>query len=285
VHVIRELVTGILADAEHETDGPLGGLPAADPTLLGTPPLEVAIVEVRFQAKLTAVPADVGLRVRELAQEAGFDFPRLEQALQQQMQVQFGPDAGPPEVQVQAQGWQFHSADSFTQATLLPGTLVVQTSRYERWSISLRPVLEMFLAAIDVTLRPELTYRLGLRYVDRFVGDASSPADWSGRIDEHLLGAVTHPVLGDRVVSSQQQVELALGPAQGALLRHGPFRDDAEGGKTSYLLDIDVFDGATTAFDASETVTRAERLNRTALALFQNCLTGEYLKVLQGGVK
>ena len=49
------------------TDGPLGGLPPADKTLLASAPLEVAICEVRFTSitAVTVAAAEVVTRAGE----------------------------------------------------------------------------------------------------------------------------------------------------------------------------------------------------------------------------
>ena len=68
----------------------------------------------------------------------------------------------------------------------------------------------------------------------------------------------------------------------GALLRHGPVRDDS-GKCVQYLLDTDVFRHSSFTFDVREVVISAERLNRTSLSLFQASVTDTYLKELREG--
>jgi len=48
-----------------------------------------------------------------------------------------------------------------------------------------------------------------------------------------------------------------------------------------HVLDIDVFDETSHAFDPDDLMQRAEVLNRTALSLFQNTLTPDYLRTMQ----
>ena len=124
--------------------------------------------------------------------------------------------------------------------------------------------------------------RLGLRYVDRFVDlEAKSPRWWVGRINEFMLGPVSHSELGPRVKSAQQQIEIVLGTAQGALIRHGPIADPAANGSTSYFLDIDMFDLEPQRFDPTSLVDKLEVLNRSAASLFQLVLEQDYLRTLQ----
>ena len=63
-----------------EDSRPLAGLPAADRTLLVTPPLELAIAEVRFATATPggAMAPDVGLGVLNRLSELGVEFARIE---------------------------------------------------------------------------------------------------------------------------------------------------------------------------------------------------------------
>lgn len=266
-----------------EETGPLAGLPPADRTLLARPPLELAVLEVRFVADAVDVAAEVALSAQERLAGLGRAYARLERAQENRIEIQMQPGAAPvSQVRSIAQGWQLHAADGSGHVTLLPGAVVLQTTRYERWSVTLRPVLEVLVGVAEEFLTPSVVDRIGLRYVDRFIdAGARTPAAWRGRIQLELLGAACHPIFGAHVRGAQQQIELSLGAAQGALLRHGPFADPAVGGAISYLVDIDVYDAQSSRFRTADLVRRAEVLNRTAASLFQAALTREYLRTLQ----
>jgi uncharacterized protein (TIGR04255 family) len=261
---------------------PLAGLPA-DRTLLVKPPIELAVVEIRFATDATDVDSTVALAMRAALASVGQDFPRLERTQENRVEIQLDPVAGPQTRVAQfARGWQLHAVDGSSIVTIVAGAVVLQTNRYERWSVTLRPAVLAMLKVVDSHLAPTLVARIGLRYVDRFVDTTATAATWTGRINPDLLGVVSHPVFGSHVRSAQQQVEINLGPAHGAMLRHGPFADPAVGGAVSYLVDIDVFDAESTAFEPEALTVRAETLNRTAATLFQATLTREYLLELQG---
>lgn len=274
----REGVTVMSAET-----GPLGGLPPADRTLLVDPPLELAIVEIRFTGTGEDLPAPVALQARARLGELGFDFARLEQARQGRVTLELNPGSQPnTHLQELSQGWQLVTADGRLHVTFMPGAVVVQTSLYERWSVSLRPVLEAVLTVVREVIAPDLVQRIGLRYVDRFVeSSAQAAADWKDRIHDSLLGPACHPQMGALVLQAQQQVELRLDDTHGALLRHGAFQDAAANNAVSYLLDIDVFDLEPQEFDVTLLAERTEVLNRTAAALFQLALTSDYLRTLQ----
>lgn len=267
-----------------EETAPLGGLPSADRTLLVKAPLEVAVVEVRFLTDETELPSDAGLRLVELLAGSAPELSQLQAAQEGRVSIDFQPGVEPtPSVHPGLRGWQVTDLDGRIQVTMMPGAVVIQVQRYERWSLSMRPLLEAGLEAARILLQPKGVVRIGLRYVDRFVdSEASSASAWAGRMNESLLGPVRHDVFGRLVSNAQQQVQLGLERGRGAILRHGPFVDQAAGGAVSYLLDIDVFDQEATPFHCEDVVTRAEVLNRTAASLFQLCLTQDYLLELQG---
>ena len=264
---------------------PLDGLPPADRTLLVNAPLETAVAEIKFLGAAAELPPQVGLRLRELLAQRGLKFARLEQSHEQRVTFEMSPgSAGAPQIQQVANGWQLVSGDGKLQVTFMPGALLIQTTSYERWSTSLRPVIKAALEVVDEILPVAVVARIGIRYIDRFVDSgARSPLAWRGRIDDSLLGPACHQLIGPRMQSAQQQIELSLGDAQGALLRHGPFVDAAAGGSVSYLLDLDVFDSEPRAFDIDEVMHFADTLNKTAATLFQATMCPGYLRELQGG--
>jgi uncharacterized protein (TIGR04255 family) len=267
-----------------EETRPLAGLPGADRTLLAHPPLELAVAEFRLTSGDGELSPDFGLRFKERLAELGLVLARMEPIQQQRLSlnVQAGV-AATPQVETGTHGWLLVSADGATQVSLLPEAVVYQTSKYHRWSVTMRPPIEAILVAVSELRKPALVVRIGVRYVNRFVDPAASSAQaWVEHLDEHFLGPLCHPDLGGHVKASQQQVELAFSDTQGARLRHGPFLDATAGGSVSYLVDIDVFDADPLRFDPAHLVERAEVLNRTAATLFQAVLKPEYLRALQG---
>src|SRR4051794_16853913 len=110
--------------------------------------------------------------------------------------------------------------------------------------------LNVFLPALQERLAPALVHRVGLRYINRLTDvEATTPQAWRGRIAPSLLGVIADQDYDDMITASQQQLELALEPSVGALLRHGAFRDPGVRGAYSYLLDVDVFSTSTNRFD------------------------------------
>jgi len=266
-----------------EDSRPLGGLPPADRTLLITPPLDLAIAEVRFSASSPSLPVDAGLQLFERLNARGFELAKAEPTRQQRIQINVQAGTAPTHVADSGeQGWLLPSADGTYLVTLMPGAFVFQASKYHRWSVTMRPRLEVLVETVREMLEPAFVTRSGLRYVDRFVDRAADgPLFWKSRIADSFTGPEHDLVLGPLLRGSQQQIELDLGESKGALLRHGPFTDPGAGGATSYVLDIDVFDNAPQRFESVPLVDGIEVLNRTAASLFQLSLKREYLETLQ----
>lgn len=264
------------------TELPLGDLPAADKSLFTNALPEVAICEVRFTSTWTEVTAETAARIRDvLVRVMGIDFPIIQPATQGTMQINVS-DGGPSWSGDPTKGWQLASADGQHSATVFPGSVIWQVGANERWSVSMRAPLEALLNSITAELTPSLVQRIGLRYVDRFIDPACKAiGDWSGKIDTALLGPVSNTVFGSMIRGAQQQIEIAIDGRHGALLRHGPVPDQ-ETKSVSYLLDIDLFMNAAVPFNVTEVLNDAERMNRTALTLFQACVSAEYLRTLKG---
>jgi len=245
-------------------------------------PLEVAVIEVRFTAGVAEVsPTDAAAMRDALSEGTGRDFPSIQPALQQQVQIDFGAQ-GMSRVSEQSKGWQIEAANGTSRVTLMPDALIMQISEYERWSTSMKAPLEVLLKSLERLVEPSLVHRIGLRYIDRFQDDAcDSVSSWQGKIDDALMGPVLNKVFGEMVRGAQQQIEIRLDDHHGALLRHGPICDEGRR-SVHYLLDTDVFRQSTFEFDVEEVLYSAERLNRTALSLFQAAMTEDYLRQLRG---
>ena len=262
-------------------------LPEPDTRLLARPPLETVVFDVRFLTQAAGLPPEAGLRLREFVEASGWPVERLEQIQQHAMQVQFGPDQTPnPVVSAQGVGWRLISPDGSWTATVVPGQAALQSTSYEKWEAEdsgFRSLLAAVLEATEEVAAPSLYQRVGLRYIDRFVeNSARKPSDWVGRIDSAMLGPLLQGVFGPLVIGAQQQLELGLGGSRRGVLRHGPFPDGAVHGAISYLLDIDVSDTSSAAFNVKTVLATADELNLNALALFQACICPDYLSALRG---
>lgn len=257
-------------------DTPLGGLPPAEPVLHARDSLELAVVEVRYTGASGTFASEDALRLRDTLHAAGVDVPAIEAVANQEVSLEVGPQGPDATISTTEIGWQLSAPDGRLSAIITTEVIRIQTTQYGRWSESLAVPLTTILQAAHPVLAPQLVQRIGVRFINRFANaTARSPRDWIGSIQTPFLGPITHEVLGEKIRGTQQQVDLDLGPAQGAIVRHGAFADPAERGAISYLLDIDVYNQTGIQANVDSIVEEATRLDRTALTLFQRVTTPE----------
>lgn len=274
-------VTGGMMVGEASESAPLGGLPPARRVLLGHAKIELAAVELRYAGDKQVLGTDDGFSLQSWL-ETPLRLTRLQRAEEQQLEMTVGPaGAAPTSIETKARGWQFLTTDGRLTVTVLPDKVRIQTRNYERWRDSLLEPLLAVLSSIEDVVKPALVQRVGLRYINRLTdAHADNVHSWDGRIAATILGPLSHEVLGGAVTAAQQQFELSLGEGQGSTIRHGVFRDAIMRNAYSYLIDIDVFDQATARFDRNAIAGHATQLNRTALAIFQQMITPDYLESL-----
>jgi uncharacterized protein (TIGR04255 family) len=261
-------------------DTPLGGLAPARRVLLAHHSIEVAAAEVRFAGPSGVPSGALGIALRDAARLAGIPLDNVEPAQRQNVALTITPQSQSSTFNGE-QGWSLTSADRHLSVTVMRDVLIVQNTRYTRYSDSVGSVLAVLLPAIAEALTPEVVQRIGLRYINRLTDPAAAaPGVWRGRITPEVLGVLDHPDFGGRVVNMQQQFELALEVSAGALVRHGFFRDPSSQGAYSYLLDIDVYDTNAVGFDPVAIGDRARTLNRTSLALFQQLVRPEHRETM-----
>lgn len=251
--------------------------PSSGRFMLSSPQIEVALAEIRFSPLQREIAIHEALAFRDALRAVGVELEAVQPAAARELSLAMTPEGVQSSLVAQANGWQISDAAHQTVVTVLPAVVSMQTTQYERWSVTMRPALEALLAAVGEMLSPQLRSRVGLRYVNRLAGAAAGTASyWSTRIDPGLLGALNEASFADRVTGSQQQLDLADGPGRGRTIRHGCFRDAANRNSFSYLLDIDSFDTTTEPFEAAEIVGVAEELNRVAAQTFRGALTDAY---------
>jgi len=255
-------------------DTPLGGLPAAEPVLHASHSLELVIVEIRYAGATGTFTSDDALALRDALQAVDVVVPAIEAVANQEVSFEVGPQGPNANISTRELGWQLAAPDGGISAVVTSEAIRVQTTRYTRWSESLATPLEVIFAAAQSVLMPQLVQRIGVRFINRFVDpDARSPRSWVGRIETPFLGPIADELLGARLQSTQQQLDITLGPAQGAIVRHGAFIDAAERGAVSYLLDIDIYNQTGLKAEPTTIMEEATRLDRTALTLFQQITT------------
>lgn len=263
-----------------QEDRPYGGLPGAEIVGLGSARIQLAVAEVRH-ISVGEISPDQALRARDIVGRERPDLIHVEPIQRQEVAFTVDPAGGPVPQTSSTGGWALSDERRTLTVNLFPDLAFVQTSTYFRYRESLRPALSGIVAALAEVFAPDLLQRVGLRYVNRFEDrGVRSAADWQGKIVGSFLGVPTDGLLGPLVQTTQQQVEIALEPGVGALVRHGAFLDPASPGSYAYLIDLDVSRQVTDVFDPDAALAVARRLNRTALTLFQHIVDPSYRQTM-----
>ncbi len=240
----------------------------------------LAVVEIRYEAPITAVDQSVALAVREALRKAEYDFPVINKAVQGELTVEVHNGQAKATTTEEHQGWELVDPDRQMSISLAPDRVAIQTQLYDHYSATFLPVLEALLPAVQARIGPELRHRVGLRYVNRYSEPAvRTPADWDGLISDWLLGPVANNPLAATIRQAHQQLVLAADDGLGAVVRHGPFDDPATGG-CSYLWDLDVYNDSTETFAPAALLQLLRQANIFAAKTWKASVTSDYLKDL-----
>jgi uncharacterized protein (TIGR04255 family) len=257
-----------------EWDRPLGGLAGLARVRLERTHLEAAVAEVRFLATRSELPESDAVSIWEGLGQA--TFPVFEKHVQNIVNLIVSPRGASQSTGVQ-HGWVLANADRSTWVTLLPSTVVVQTSSYDRYSTSLGDPLRRVLSLFTQTTGASVVQRLGLRFINKLADPAAtSPQFWRDHIRDDFAG----PMAGDLcelVASQHQQVQFQLDPTAAARIQSGVFLEPGAPQRYSFLVDLDVFREHSFSYKDDQCANLVRQLNRTALALFAHVLSDSYL--------
>ena len=262
-----------------EFDVPLGGLVGMQRVQLGRTHMEAAAAEVRFVASRSELSDADAKRIWALL---GTDaWPVFEPHEQKVVNVVLGPGGLAQQAEQSQSGWVLATPDRSTVITLLPTLVLVHAARYERYSVSLAGPLRAALAAFTEVTGASVVQRIGLRYVNRLTKPAATtPAFWADHIRPAFAGPLASR-LGALVENQLQQVQLRLDDTAGARVHCGAFREaDPSSRQSSFLVDLDVFRERALEYGPERCANLARQLNRTALALFAEVLSEQYLAEL-----
>jgi len=253
-------------------------LPDPSTVTLARAPLQLVVCQVRHDRNLAVADGSRVLAIRDQLNV----YPRMEEMAQQEVGVVIGP-AGPSSFGggEQQRGWRLLSEDGAWTAALLPDFFALECTGYTSWT-DFRERMRSLAGAVLAHLQPAIELRLGLRYVDRIgVPAVEQPQDWSGYINEHLLGPVLDEQLGPAVSSLQQLLQLQGPEGVQVLLRHGTQLDQASGA-WPYVLDTDCFRGDGRRLEADSLLHGADALHKLALQVFQAAVTPQLHQLLAG---
>ncbi|WP_126688351.1 TIGR04255 family protein [Nocardioides ferulae] len=247
------------------------GAPKSD--TLKKAPLELVVCQVRHEAIGAGI--DPGLVPTAQARLSPW-VTRAEQL--PSGQVAFPPGVVFPGV-MQPAGWRF-LGDSGWIVTLGADSFSVECTRYTTWT-NFWALLEAVTTFVYEAYSPQLAQRVGLRFVDRFVRDASAyPQQWQGLLNPAVLGFGAHPVLDSATLVAQTSSELLVEGLRANV--RGSVASDSTPNGYSFVLDTDCFDEQVRPFAVDAVLHTVDRLHDLNLRLFQSVVTDTYFSELRG---
>jgi uncharacterized protein (TIGR04255 family) len=261
-------------------------LPDVEDTQLTHAPLAVVVCQVRYEQNLGVGDGDTGLKIHEDLGGRSGPYPVIEpqQALATQIEVGAAGLAALSSAGFPQRGWRFRSGDKQWTISVMPDHTSLETTSYTSWKGDFRDRIDALLQAISSHVKPVVSERIGLRYVNRLSDESRSTAsDWTDAIANELMGPAADSFWSAGLDSSQQQLVLDLGQDTQCTFRQGLIPHDSGTGVNGYLLDFDVYQQIPERFDAQHLMTVLDRFNRAALTLFQKSLTPAFLAYLRDG--
>lgn len=243
---------------------------------LRSAPLVRVITQVRFPLITSLEKRESIAPVQESLRDA---YPILRQEMTQGFVI--GPQGVVP-AQSQAV-WRFSDVGGHWRVSLAPDFIALETIAYssrddflERFQVALRALGEHF--------GPKIVDRLGVRYVDRVIGQDVNDID--KLIRSEMIGVLATPMAA---YAQEALSESLFGvPDTGAHLRarwgkvppHGTVDPAAiEPVETSsWILDLDMFSAESRSFDVEDLIAEARRYAERIYTVFRWAVTEEFLR-------
>lgn len=263
-------------DAVNSTETPLTGPPPPEVPLEHAPLVRV-IAQVRYPL---IASVENQIFIGSFQEGIRHDYPALRP--EESRNVVFGPKGA-----ISAQSttsWRFSDATGAWRVTLAPDFLALETNRYS----SRDDFLDRFrqvLTALNRHVNPRMIDRLGVRYVDRVVGE-----------NLHALPELVRPEVAGVMAASlaadaqhmiaENLFDLPDENGSQLLARWGrlPARSTVDPAavdpvdEPSWILDVDAFQQKTDVLDVERIVSRARTLAERIYSFFRWAVTDEFLR-------
>ena len=180
--------------------------------------------------------------------------------------------------------WRFHDVKGDWRVTLAPEFLALEANSYTSRDDFLRR-FGFVLGALKEHVDPQVIDRIGVRYIDRVIGD--NVTELSALVRPEVAGILATPLaalarhaLSETVFdlpdkAGQVKARWGLVPAQATV---DPAAVDPVG-ETSWLLDLDAFQaGETSSLDVDAVVKHARGFAERIYSIFRWAVTDEFLR-------
>jgi uncharacterized protein (TIGR04255 family) len=261
------------------TDDPAVAPPPPEVPLAKAPLVRV-IAQVRFPLVVGVERRDFIAPFQETVRET---YPVLRQ--EQTQGVLVGPAWVTP---VPGQtAWRFSDVDGRWRLSLTPDFLALETTSYKRRSDFLLRLRDA-LIALDRHIEPQIVDRLGVRYIDRIVGD--DVREISGLVRSQVSG-ISGTDAAAHMLHSLCESVFALDGAR-VLARWGQLPAGSTVDPTaieptdevSWILDLDMFTTAPAPFVVEGVLGEARRFAERIYTFFRWAVTDEFLRRFEGEV-
>jgi uncharacterized protein (TIGR04255 family) len=240
--------------------------------------LSLVVCQVRHQNEVAATAATRALKIqRSLGWES-----ELTENLGQEISLNLIDGATLHSASHnQTKGWRYTSADGMWVATVMPDFFALETRAYSGWKTFSERLSEL-TSAVSEHVSPEIENRVGLRFVNEISSpEVTSPANWSGLIDEKLLQAELLSELGERLRAAMQVIEIRTVDNHSLVMRHGT--QSPGGNQWHYIIDSDCSRQGAREFTIENVMATSEELHKLALRAFEMATTKNLRIQLKGG--
>jgi len=245
--------------------------------LLARPPLARVIAQARFPEILAVEKRDFVARFQEALRT---DYPVLREEKTQS--IFFSRTAAGRAASAPHTAWRFCDRDESWRVSLASDFVALETDSYTSQADFMKRLAAVLRAAKD-TLAPARVDRLGLRYIDRIVGQ-----------DFELIQTLVRPeVLGLIATNTSENVVHTLAetlfksdnPSCFVLMRTGMLPPNAVVDLTaidpvperSWILDLDAFGDQAPEFDVDWVVKQIDQYASRIYAIFRWVVTDQFL--------
>lgn len=179
--------------------------------------------------------------------------------------------------------WRFHNASASWRVSLASDFLALETTEYtsrDDFLARFKPVLE----ALHKHLNPQVIDRLGIRYIDRIIGENLGVMpklirpEIAGVLGSPMVENIVHAISENVFVlpngDGQLMARWGLVPPRGTV---DPAAVDAID-EPSWLLDVDAFMAETRNFDVSAAVAQTRKFAERIYTFFRWAVTDEFLR-------
>lgn len=191
-------------------------LPEVQHLVFNQSPLILALFQIQFSPVLSI---DNPIFVAPFQEAIQKEYPLVSYSDQVEYEVGINVEEAEIRKGNPFRQWRFSDKEDNWVVVLDHNFLTIETRAYEYFEdfiVRLRQVL----AALVEHIRPTVSTRIGLRYINEI---RTEDKDWSLIIRNELLGPLMNNALAEHTIQSIQEIQLTLPNEQNITIRHGYF--------------------------------------------------------------